>query len=450
MASDKHQFQAGLNHINQTMKYDGLGRIQLLNQIVTRLVAGHPRQTVIRVCGTNGKGSTSTMISNVLNAAGRSVGIFTSPYLIDPLEQIQINGDVITEQQFLAAEQAVQATVKALGYGFQTDISEFESWFLIAVQAFLTAQTSVMVLECGMGGQLDATNAIDHSDFSIFTLIGLDHFKFLGDTLAQIATTKGKMIRDHEQVISYFHQRPEVATILKTIAAAHHAPLTVADQVTIQAVRFDAATLQTTFSATTGDATIPLTLHLSGAFQLANVKTVITWWQVYNAQHPAAPIPLTALQAGIAKTQIGGRFSRLANGWIVDGAHNRDAINAFVKTVNQYFGAAPKLIMVGFLADKEVRRCVHELQGIQNATFLTVTPDNHDRRLPADALFQIFESESAVQNGTNRVINAQTFAQAAQLFHQANPNDQLLVVGSFYTVKGIIELLNRKDAEHDN
>ncbi|MHA8110975.1 bifunctional folylpolyglutamate synthase/dihydrofolate synthase [Lactobacillaceae bacterium Melli_B4] len=437
MKSDERNYQAGLSMVNQTMKYDGQQRIQLLSQIVDQLVADYPKTTVIRVCGTNGKGSTITMIDNVLQRAGYRTGRFTSPYLLDPLEQIKLNGTNLTHVQFLAAEQIVERTVEQLGYRFQTDISEFESWFLIAVQAFLNANVDIMLLECGMGGEFDATNAIDHSDMSIFTLIGLDHFKFLGDTLAQIATTKVKMIRDDETVINYGNQRTQVADILKAEVADHNAHLHVANDISIMNARFDAHHLRTICDVSIDGRPVEFSLQLLGDFQIENLKMVVEWWRAFNASHER-PISVNELVAGVAETKIIGRFSPLQNGLILDGAHNRDAINAFVNTVNHYFASSEKVIIVGFLADKEVTTCVHELQKLTNATFITVTPDNHERALPASKLTALFEQEPRIKTHINRVLSASNITDAFSIL-KAHPDAHKLVVGSFYTVKAVME-----------
>ncbi|UQS86737.1 Mur ligase family protein [Nicoliella spurrieriana] len=434
------QYQAGLKRLNHTMKYDGKQRIELLNRIVERLYRTHPHQTVIRVCGTNGKTSTSNMVNNVLMADDRRVGLFTTPYLIDPREQITLNQVPITEHQFVDAKQVVQRTCQELGYDLTRDISEFEGWFLIALQFFITQKAQFIILECGMGGEFDATNAIDHSDYSFFTLIGMDHFKFLGNTLEAIATTKANMIRQGEQVITCANQRPVVNQILKRVAAERGASLHSAGEVSISEIDPGSLATPTKFTAEIDNVKMQIELQMMGDPQIKNAQSVIEWWHLYNSTN-AHPIKLDALQLGIQRTTKLGRFSRLANGWIIDGAHNLDAINSFVATTNFYFKTQPKLIMVGFLADKEVKRCVAELQQLQNATFVTITPANHDRALPSAELLKLFQAQPAIQAGHNRVIDAHSIERGTAFLAAADSQTQKIVVGSFYNIKDVVKLI---------
>ena len=161
----------------------GLERIQ-----ETLSVLGNPqdRYPIIHIAGTNGKGTVAATIATALQGAGYKVGLFTSPWVVNEREQIQINGEFISEEDFWHSVRALQM--------MDTDCTEFECITVIAYEYFKLQKVDYAVIECGMGGSGDATN-VEKNNMSVITSISLDHTDFLGDTVEKIAEDKSGILR---------------------------------------------------------------------------------------------------------------------------------------------------------------------------------------------------------------------------------------------------------------
>ncbi|MEJ1320855.1 Mur ligase family protein [Latilactobacillus sakei] len=206
------------------MLYGEDERVTLLRQILKAM--GHPDHafSIIHVCGTNGKGSTSAMIAAILQASGYSVGLFTSPHIMAVEESIQINRQLISKAQFARLLTTVQTVLKKLGFDPTTDLSYFETLVLVALVYFKQQQVDYVLWECGLGGALDATNAVDRVAYTLFTKISLDHMALLGDTIEAIATTKSKIIRPQTPVIVAPEQTKTTLHVLQAEVRRQSAP----------------------------------------------------------------------------------------------------------------------------------------------------------------------------------------------------------------------------------
>ncbi|MFT6417283.1 MAG: dihydrofolate synthase/folylpolyglutamate synthase, partial [Dokdonia sp.] len=191
-----------------------LDKIELL---VAHLGNPHTQFKSIHVAGTNGKGSTSHMLASVLQEAGYSVGLYTSPHLKDFRERIRLNGDVVSKQ-------FVMGFVKKHMVFFEANqLSFFEMTVGMAFAFFAQKKVDIAIIEVGLGGRLDATNVIT-PELSVITNIGMDHTQFLGNTLAEIAQEKGGIIKEGVPVvIGEFHKETEA--VFSALSRKLNAPL---------------------------------------------------------------------------------------------------------------------------------------------------------------------------------------------------------------------------------
>ena len=157
---------------------------------------GNPQDKLkfVHVAGTNGKGSTSTMLASILTNSGYKTGLFTSPYVIDFRERFMVDGEMISEEEFAEIMTKVR-TVNDLLEKSGCSLTQFELITAVALLWFVQKECDVVVLECGLGGRLDSTNVIKNPLCSVITKISLDHTDILGDTVEKIAAEKAGIIK---------------------------------------------------------------------------------------------------------------------------------------------------------------------------------------------------------------------------------------------------------------
>ena len=263
----------------------------------------------IHVAGTNGKGSVSHFLASILQEAGYKVGLYTSPHLVDFRERIRINGDMIPEQAVTDFVESHRLMFNDLGLSF------FEMTVGLAFDYFAREKVDIAVVEVGMGGRLDSTNVITPL-LSIITNIGLDHTQFLGDTLEKIASEKAGIIKDGVPVV-IGETQPETTPVFLAAAAAHHAPITFADQHYVV------------------DDISRYTEELTGEYQKHNIATVLEAVEVLKKTSDFS-IQTSDLQRGLARvvtnTHLHGRWQTIGEAplTICETAHNAPGIDSML------------------------------------------------------------------------------------------------------------------------
>ncbi len=263
----------------------------------------------IHVAGTNGKGSVSHFLASILQEAGYKVGLYTSPHLVDFRERIRINGDMIPEQAVTDFVESHRLMFNDLGLSF------FEMTVGLAFDYFAREKVDIAVVEVGMGGRLDSTNVITPL-LSIITNIGLDHTQFLGDTLEKIAGEKAGIIKAGVPVV-IGETQPETTPVFLAAAAAHHAPITFADQHYVV------------------DDISRYTEELTGEYQKHNIATVLEAVEVLKKTSDFS-IQTSDLQRGLARvvtnTHLYGRWQTIGEAplTICETAHNAPGIDSML------------------------------------------------------------------------------------------------------------------------
>lgn len=427
IATDLAQEQAFWQRIDGRMLYGGAERVQLLRAILAQL--GHPEDhlKIVHLAGTNGKGSTGCLIASALRAQGYRVGWFTSPALQTPREQIVLDERLVTPTEILTAVAQVKVALAQLALD-ECAVSAFEWSFLLAVVCFINAGITWAVVETGLGGALDATNAIEHPSLVVFTPISYDHMAILGDTLTAIATTKSAIMRPGVPVISAPEQAAEVQAVLTQAAQANATEvLTVTDaQLTWQAQTLTGSILNVQTADFQWRA---LQIGLAGRYQGQNVLTALL---ALNQ----LPVTRTAIREGFAQAHLGGRLALVQTQpvTIADGAHNVAGAQALQASLDQLLPATqPRIYVVGILADKAYAKMLPWLTQHASQVIVT-TPAHPERALAAADLAATLHQEQpdlAVQVQPDPQV---ALRQAQQL---AGINGAVIVTGSFYLLKAV-------------
>ncbi|MBK8500535.1 MAG: bifunctional folylpolyglutamate synthase/dihydrofolate synthase [Flavobacteriales bacterium] len=366
---------------------------------------GHPEHGLrcVHVAGTNGKGSTCSLVASVLQEAGYRVGLHTSPHLKDFRERFRINGEMVAQETVVRFVDSYGAAFESIGPSF------FEWGVAFALWWFREEKVDIAVIETGMGGRLDSTNVIT-PDVSVITNIGWDHMQFLGGTLEAIAQEKAGIIKPGVPVV-IGESQVAVADVFRSAAAAVNAPLSFAD-----------ATMPDTFTST-----------LAGAHQRKNALTAFA--AVHQLRKGGCRIDNHAIIHGflnvVRNTGLRGRWEVLVPEPLViaDVAHNVDGF----RVINEMVSVTPHdqlHIVLGMVADKDIAPALAILP--QNATYYFCKADI-PRALDANEL-----ATEAARIG----LHGKAFGPVAKAFSAAQlaagPGDLVLVTGSVFVVAEVL------------
>ncbi|HCF60896.1 MAG TPA: bifunctional folylpolyglutamate synthase/dihydrofolate synthase [Myxococcales bacterium] len=347
----------------------GLERIERLLEALE-----HPERAyrVLHVAGTNGKGSTCAFAASVLEQAGLRVGLYTSPHLVRFHERIRVAGAEICDEALVEGVEALKVAAARAKLGDEP-LTFFEATTALALRHFAREKVEVVVLETGLGGRLDATNAVG-SQVCAITRIGLDHTALLGSTLGAVAAEKAGIIKAGCQPV-FARQAPEALSVLERRAGEIAASARVAGR----DFGLEGAGPFSFFSA--GLRVENLELPLPGPHQLENAESAI------EAARLLVPgIAPEAVRQGLRRTRWPGRFERAAEGplTVLDGAHNPDGAAALARAVRALFPRARVHLVFGVLADQDVEGIARLLMPLAARVYVA-SPAN-ERALAVDEL----------------------------------------------------------------
>ncbi|WP_048000863.1 glutamate ligase domain-containing protein [Lactiplantibacillus herbarum] len=427
------KYEALLARLNQAMLADNHQRVPLLRRIMAHL--GHPDHYfhVIHIAGTNGKGSTGAMLASILQAQGYQVGRFSSPAISDDREQLQLNGQWISPADFIDTYDEILPVLQNMGLA-ASDVSIFEWFFLISMVWFRNQNVQWAIVEAGLGGLYDATNALASPQLTVFTKIALDHTKILGPTITAIAQNKSKIIKPHTTVVTLSDQHPDALNVLRTEALNQGVQLITADHLRMTPTEQTVTTTVVDAHSQLFDWS-QLEVGLSGTYQLQNLILVLSVVAVLKRRQVA--LTNTAVRAGLHQVKLPGRLTVLQNEPLIiaDGAHNPDGMTALVTSAQQLLAGRNLIWVVGVLRDKAYTEMLDQLLPAAKLV-ITNTPDNPGRALPAAELAQAAIQLASVGEYQPEIIAATDIQNALELAQQrATVNSAIIVTGSFYVMR---------------
>ncbi len=348
----------------------GLSRTR---ELLRRLGDPQKRLKFIHVAGSNGKGSTCAMLDTILRCAGYRTGLYISPYIQDFCERIQTDGQNIPGEDLARITEQVRVHADAM----EDHPSQFELVTAIAMLYFSEQRCDLVVLEVGMGGELDSTNVIDCPKVAVITNIGLEHTEYLGHTLTEIASAKGGIIKYGCQVVCYDSERETMRT-LKQICVSQHASCHISREEDLQSLSHSLDGQSFLWKGKRYE------LSLLGAHQLRNAAVVLETVDILRSQ--GRDIPEEAVCRGLREVRWPARFEILWREplFILDGGHNPQCAKALAQNLEDYLPGEKFTFLLGVLADKDYRQML-ELVTPYAGEFICVTPDS-PRALSGEAL----------------------------------------------------------------
>jgi dihydrofolate synthase/folylpolyglutamate synthase len=359
---------------------------------------------VIHVAGTNGKGSVCAMIDSICRAQSYSTGLFTSPHLVTFRERIRVNGEMISEDAVADG----LTIIRDLIADWDPHPTFFEVTTALALKHFGDSKIDIAILETGLGGRLDATNAVQ-SDVSVITPIAFDHEKWLGHTLVEIAREKAGIIKPGVPVVSA-SQQPQAEKVIRARATKCGSPLQFVTE------PYDSS---------------PITLL--GEYQKQNAAVAIAAVQAANIQ-----LGEKAIVRGLATIEWPARFQKWDERTIIDGAHNPGAACILAQTWREIFDDQKATLVLAVLSDKDLRGICEALAPI--AASVTLPKIRSERAAAPTELAKIFSviAPSLPHSITSTVGDALELA-------RAKPNP-ILITGSLHFAGEVLAELRGQPA----
>ncbi len=395
-----YNYQEVIDKIENSRRFGNLPGVEVTKRMLATL--GNPQDGLafIHVAGTNGKGSTCAFLTNILAKAGLKCGCFTSPHLIHFEERITV------DQQMIPKEVVTRLGNELLSIDFGVTPTMFDYCLMMAVLYFKECGCNVAVMETGLGGRLDSTNALGNPMVAVITRIGYDHMAILGNTLTEIASEKAGILK--ENVPAIFAPQDDEA-----LAVLQKHPGTLVSSEDMEKVAF-------------------MKPGLMGEYQLENGAAAMLAAQKFLSRigfdEERAD---AAIEAGIHTAIWKGRMEILSREpyLMVDGAHNSNGIHALKTSLMKLYPDEKFHFVMGVMADKDYEKMIEELLSLA-IDFVTVTPES-SRALQAESLAEKIRSQG---------IPARSMASVADVLTLPRVGEKTIALGSLYFI-GELEAL---------
>ncbi len=429
-------YENALKYIKDTGKFGSKLGLEVMRNLLSKM--GDPQKSFksVHIAGTNGKGSTSSYISNALNSNGYKVGLFSSPPIIDEMERIQIDGKFISKDDFAEITEFVKScadTVEADGLHYPT---EFELFTAVAFEYFKRQKVDFAVVEVGLGGKLDATNVCEPC-VSVIMTIALDHTQWLGSTLEEIAGEKAGIIKENVPVVLYPEHTEGVKNVFYSVAKEKNAPI------------FDSAKSSITLKYNGIDGSI--FDYEDESYSIKDVKTpLIGLHQVKNCQtalkamlalkDSGYDISVEATLEGFARAKWPGRFDIVQRDPLIifDGGHNEQCMQALTKCVDLYLGDYTKILVFSMFADKD---CVNSVKLLKSRFDERIVSEMvHPRRAKAEYIASLFEEETEIITSPDAAVKEAV--QRARNINENGGNAAVVVCGSLNLLEELMPKLS--------
>ncbi|KRM03462.1 bifunctional folylpolyglutamate synthase/dihydrofolate synthase [Limosilactobacillus gastricus] len=430
-------YDDALNFIHGRFKAREIPTLARMRKLLKRL--GNPQngQSYIHVTGTNGKGSTVTMIRAMLMASGYQVGTFTSPFITRFNERIALNGQPISDRDLVTYTRQVATVVDQMDAEGQTP-TEFEINTAIMFLYFADRKPDVVILEVGIGGLFDSTNVIEKPDVAVIVTVGYDHMQFLGDSLTEIATIKAGIIKKHSPVV--VGQLPEEAKqVIVSTAKKKQSPLfQLGQEFHAQAKNSHQLAQNIEYQGLSLAKTV-FQLGLAGDYQVQNAGVAITTVQLWLQKHQGYLDP-SNIAEGLLNAHWPGRMEIVNREplMILDGAHNLPGVQALVQTIEHELADREVYLLVAILADKQYELMLGELASLRNVHLvLTQFSPPGPKRPTADlaGLKDLIRTRYPMQ------VFPEWQLGLAAISQQVSAEDVILITGSLYFISEVRNFL---------
>ena len=384
----------------------------------------------IHIAGTNGKGSCTEIMNNILIKQGYKVGKFLSPHLIKYNERISIDNKNITDEEMSDLIEELQPKIKKYYDETGVNVSFFELITISALLYFYRNNVDFVVLETGLGGRFDATSIISQPLVSIITSIGFDHMHILGNTLEQIAYEKAGIIKENSNTV-IFRQLPEIDNVFIKKCKEKNNRLHIVEEDNISGYSFDKD-----FQFFNYKNMNKIGVNLKGKVQIKNASLCIETAGILNKL--GYEVSEKSIREGLKTVIHHARMETLNNKPLIiyDGAHNEPAIKNLQEMVEAYYTDFRKTYIISILKRKDYRKMLEMLSKDKNAIFILTSGNDEERYTSAKELYNV-----AIEYVDDSRVYVKSLDDAIKMALNGDEDVINFVVGSFYVygdVKRII------------
>ncbi len=425
-------YDDAVDYIHSFGKFGSVLGLDRIEKLLNMLDNPHKKLKFIHVAGTNGKGTTTMMCSNILCEQGYKVGTYISPYVSNFRERFQINLEMISEEEFIQLVEMIRPHVAKMNDDGDI-VTEFEVITTIAFLYFQRHNCDIVCLEVGLGGNYDATNIIDTPLVGVITSISMDHISILGDTIEKIAAEKAGIIKQNTTVVTYAKQDESALAVLYEKCA----------KTASQLIKPNANAVEITHSGIDGNSfkysgeEYEITMGLE--HHVYNAVTAIEVMRQLSAQ--GYKVSENSIKNGLKNTRFIARFEILSNTplIIVDGAHNYEGVSSLAHSI-KHIKADKKVVIMGMLADKDYEKSLKSICNVVNK--IICVPVNNPRGLEAKLLCETAKKFIGDADYSDDIDTAYDLAKNA-----LDENDMLVICGSLYMVGDMRKVIIRNLTE---
>lgn len=429
-------YREAMNFINDKSKLGIVPGLDNVRELLLRL--GNPQNEIkcLHIAGTNGKGSIFAFVEDILLAAGYKVARYVSPTIFTYLERFSINKKLMEEENFAKYISEISDIIKKMeedGFGSPT---AFEIETAVAFMFFRDRKVDFALIECGMGGSLDATNVIEKPTATVIASISMDHMQFLGDTLNEIAENKAGIIKENSIVVAY-PQEACAARVLEKKCELTGSRLIMIEE---SQVCITSRAMEKTEFIFDGKR---YCIRLLGDYQVYNAACAIALCERLSVTC-GIRADYDIIKNAIEGTSWQGRFTKIKDkpAVFVDGAHNEKAWLNLAETLNKYFTNKRIIYIIGVLKDKEYEKLADIL--CKNMKYAVAVTPPVARGLDKDILCECIKRRGVPCSTAGNEEEA-----LEKAFLQAGADDIILVCGSLSFLSGYLTFYERQGSTSD-
>ena len=425
-------YQQSRAYIRDAQQYGSVLGLANMKELMSRLGNPQDDSRYIHIAGTNGKGSVIAYLYTMLTEAGYHVGRYVSPTIYSYRERMEVDGTKVSRDKFAGYITKISKVIHEMTKEGLPHPTPFEIETAAAFLFFQEEKCDLVLLEVGMGGDMDATNIIKAPLLAVIVSISIDHQGFLGNTLGEIAEKKAGIIKHGCRAVTVT-QQPEAMKVLQETCERERVPLHIADRNEARVLEADC------FGQTFRYGEETYEISLAGAYQTENALLALKVLELL--ENIGFPTTLAQRKKGLGKTCWGGRFTVLHKNplFIVDGAHNPGAADMLAASISRYFEGRNIYYIMGVFRDKDYRTVIQKTHSYAKKILTRETPDN-PRALPAAEL------AAAVREYHPDVEETDSISAAVdRAYELAGPEDVILAFGSLSFIGELTKTVRDKE-----